>query len=80
MNFDAWLDTLIDEKGFDAEEMFEVDGPSGVNIMPYQAVFDSMKVTTPDEQAAIKNMIVYIDFKNGDILHYVRHLAQAISI
>lgn len=31
------------------------------------------------EQAAIKTTLVKIDFRNGDILHFFRHLAGAIA-
>jgi hypothetical protein len=32
------------------------------------------------EQAAIKNTIVRIDFANGDVMHYFKHLAGALVI
>ena len=33
-NFNKWLDTFIEEKGYDLEQVFEVDGPSGWNMIP----------------------------------------------
>jgi hypothetical protein len=80
MNFAQWLDTLVEEKGIDPEMLIEVEGPSGTNIMPLEVVLDAMKATTPGEQAAIKNMIVRIDFANGDVVDYLKHLAQAIAL
>lgn len=80
MKFANWLDTLIEEKGIDLEQGFSVEGPSGENHMAYQNVVDVIKGASANEQAGIKNMLVRIDFANGDIRHYFRHLAQAIAI
>lgn len=80
MKFANWLDTLIEEKGIDLEQGFSVEGPSGENHMSYQNVVDAIKGASANEQAGIKNMLVRIDFANGDIRHYFRHLAQAIAI
>ena len=80
MSFNNWIDTLLDEKGIDQEMIIEVDGASGLNIMPLEVVVDAIKATTSSEQHAIKNALCYIDFKNGDVLHYLKHLAQAIAI
>jgi hypothetical protein len=80
MHFAKWLDTLVEEKGIDPEMLIEVEGPSGANIMPLEVVLDAMKATTPSEQAAIKTMIVRIDFANGDVVDYLKHLAQAIAL
>jgi len=80
MKFANWLDTLIEEKGIDLEQGFSVEGPSGENHMAYQNVVDAIKGASANEQAGIKNMLVRIDFANGDIRHYFRHLAQAIAI
>lgn len=78
--FNTWLDTFISEKGIDLEQVFTVDGPSGPNHMPYEVVINAMYGAPFAEQAAIKNTLVMIDFKNGDVRHYLRHLAQAIAL
>ena len=80
MKFANWLDTLIEEKGIDLEQGFTVEGPSGENHMTYENVVFAIKGASANEQAGIKNMLVRIDFANGDIRHYFRHLAQAIAI
>lgn len=80
MKFANWLDTLIEEKDIDLEQGFSVKGPSGENHMTYENVIDAIKGASANEQAGIKNMLVRIDFANGDIRHYFRHLAQAIAI
>lgn len=81
MTFATWLDTFIEEKGIDTEDLLEVDGPSGMtNVIPVAVLLDAMKTAPTHEQTAIKDMIVRIDFANGDVLHYFKHLAQAIAI
>lgn len=80
MTFTRWLDTFLAEKGIDLDRTFTVNGPSGPNHMAYANVVEAIKQAPAHEQAGIKSMIVRIDFKNGDVRHYLRHLAQAIAI
>jgi len=76
-----YLETLISEKSaHDIDDMFEVEGPSGTNWMAYQNVVDAIAAAPKAEQTAIRNMLVRIDFANGDVFDYLRHLAQAIAI
>jgi hypothetical protein len=78
--FSRWLDTFLSEKGIDLEDRFTVQGPEwGENDMAYEHVVDAIKRAPAHEQAGIKDMLVKIDFKNGDVRHYLRHLAQAIA-
>jgi len=77
--FQIWLKTFIEEKRIDLVQCLTVEGPSGANLMPVQAVVDAIESTGDVEQAQIKETLIIIDFKNGDPLHYIRHLAQAIA-
>ena len=80
--FNDWIDTLLSEKGIDQDQVLTIpsDGIFGDNIMSVQVVIDAIKSTTKQEQKAIQKMLVKIDFMNGDIMHYIKHLAQAIAI
>lgn len=80
MSFNTWLDTFLSEKGVDLEDVLEVEGPSGLNCMPVACLVDLMKQAPTPEQTGIKAMIVKIDFLNGDVLDYFRHLAKAVAI
>lgn len=80
MRFNQWLDIFINEKGIDIEQGFTVEGPTGPNHMTYGHVITAIKGASANEQTGIKNMLVRIDFANGDVRHYLRHLAQAIAI
>lgn len=79
MKFNNWLDTFLEEKGIDLEEQFTLKDSTGTeNFMPYGVVVEHLKIAPEHEQKSIKEMIVKIDFKNGDVKHFFRHLAQAI--
>jgi len=75
-----WLDTLIEEKNLDTETCFEVEGPSGPNFIPLGCVLEAIEAAPAHEKRAIEHMLVKIDFVNGDVMDYFRHLAQAIAI
>lgn len=77
--FASWLDTLISEKGIDLEDTFEFDLNGEFHVMPYGVVIEAMKAAPKHEQAGIKNMIVKIDFANGDVSDYLRHLGKGLA-
>jgi hypothetical protein len=80
MTFNKWLETFINEKNLDTEHTFEIEGQSGLNLIPLGALVEHINVAPAHEQAAIKNTLVKIDFHNGDPLHFFAHLAQAIAL
>lgn len=75
-----YLTTLITEKGRELDDIIEVEGPSGANIMPLGVLVDAIDAAPKSEQAAIKDMLVRIDFANGDVFDYFKHLARAIAV
>lgn len=78
-SFAKWLDTFLEEKGIDMEEVLEVEGRSGTNWMPVGVLVSVMKRAPEHEQKGIKTMLVKIDFYNAPVLPYLAHLAQAIA-
>ena len=80
MTFATWIDTFINEKGLDTDQIFKVEGPSGPNFIPLECVISAIKQTVGAEQSSIKATIVKIDFMNGDVCHFFKHLAKAIAI
>lgn len=78
--FNNWLDTLVEEKGLDTDRMWEIEGPSGPNFIPLGVVIENCKITCDNEQRQIKNILVKIDFLNGDVMHFFSHLARALAI
>lgn len=80
MNFIQWLTTFISEKEIDLEGSFEVQGPSGTNYMHYENVIDAIKSAGAKEQRDFKNVVCRIDFQNGDVKEFLRHIAQGIAV
>ncbi len=79
--FNQWLDTFVSEKGLDTDHIFEVEGKEwGTNLIPLDALLEAIKGASDNEKAAIKDMIVKIDFYNGDVMDYFKHLAKAIAL
>lgn len=80
MTFDKWIDTFVSEKGLDLEETFVVEGDMGENSIPLGVVVEHMKIAPDTEKKQIKDVIVRIDFYNGNVMHFFEHLAKAIAI
>jgi hypothetical protein len=78
--FANWLDTFVEEKGLDRLHAFEVEGRSGLNIIPLDVLLDHMKIAPKREQDRIKDTIVRIDFLNGNVMDFFKHLAGAIAV
>ena len=77
--FTDWLDVFMSEKEIDMEDHFEATSENGTpNIIPYGVVIEHIKETSPEEQKKIKEILVEIDFKNGDVRHFLRHLGKDI--
>ena len=80
MTFNKWLDTLVEEKGLDTEMTFEVHGQEwGWNLIPLGAVVEYLKHCDPGTKAAFKTKAVQIDFANGDLVPFFKHLAKALA-
>lgn len=78
--FKTWLDTFVDEKGLNREHLFTVEGREwGENIIPLQCVIDMAGQATYYEQTKIKEILVRIDFANGNPMHFFAHLAKGVA-
>ena len=78
-NFKNWIDTFIEEKDLPMEDTFTIDKNGTMNIMSYKTIYEHMLIANKQEQEQIKNMIVKIDFLNGNILDFFQHLGKAIA-
>ena len=77
-SFNNWLDTFIEEKGIDLDETFTIESNGQAHIFEIGNIIENIKATSTKEQNAIKDMIVKIDFHNGDVVDYFKHLAKAL--
>ena len=74
--FQKWLVTFCEEKEIDMS--LEVTAGDGTELQVGDVMSACMSCS-PSEQAQIKQTFVAIDFKNGDVYHFIRHLAQALN-
>lgn len=79
MSFNEWLDTFLDEKDLDMDQVFVVDGDSGPNHIPIGVLVEHMKLAPIKEKCAIKEMLVKLDYANANIALYLNHLCKAIA-
>ncbi len=75
-----YFDRFFKEKNLDPA-LYEVQTAEGTtNFIPSRAVIAKIKQTKGDEAKAIENILRRIDFMDGDIHHFLGHLAQAIAV
>lgn len=78
--FESWLDTFVDEKELDRDHVFTVEGPVwGDNLIPLQCIIDTAGQASSREQGQIKEILVKIDYLNGDPMHFFDHLAKGMA-
>jgi hypothetical protein len=76
-----YLTAFFNEKAIDRDETFDVDSKNGTpNVMSYGVVIDTIKGAPINEQRGIADMLRKIDFRNGDVKDYLRHLAKALAV
>lgn len=76
-SFYDWFTTFIEEKGIELGEFFT--NKKGVQLQIGDVV--QAIINAPDhEQEKIKDIIVKIDFINGDVCHFFRHLGNALDM
>ena len=78
-SFNKWLDTFIEEKGIDLNNVVEITTNTKTHFFEIGNIVEHIKTTTQEEQRAIKDMMIKIDFHNGDIIDYFKHLAKALA-
>lgn len=77
MTFDEWLDTFLEEKGFHDDTLVATKVDDVIHFMSLEVVINGMKDSTNLEKKMIKETLVVIDFRNGDVMDYFSHLAKA---
>jgi len=69
-----YLITLIQEKGKSIDSTIQIDGHIGLT---YEMLIDFI-VSMPKFHKEIRKTLVHIDFKNGDVFHYLNHLSNGM--
>lgn len=75
MKFKDWLETFLEEKKV-PNKTFTIEFEGNTHIINSEQVIDLIRQASHSEQVKIKDILVKIDFKNGDINHFLEHLAK----
>lgn len=76
-----YLATFFAEKNLNREHLLEVAAPMGtVNLIPAGVVIDGILQTSSEEKKKITDILRKIDFQNGDVMHFLGHLAKALAV
>jgi len=76
--FNSWFDTFLEEKNLRYTAWDIVDSNGNTHFIDSDVVIDAIKNASTEEQRKIKEIIVKIDFRNGDVNHFLQHLAQGL--
>jgi len=75
MKFAKWLEVFIEEKGYENEVFnFEMQGQFHMVEMDFLVEF--LKGIDGENQRKIKDMLVKIDFMNGNVKDFLLHCAK----
>ena len=73
------LQAFFNEKALE-ERIYEVTAPGGTaNLIPTSVVVERILSTTGQERQQISGILLQLDVRNGDIHHFLAHLAQGLA-
>ena len=76
----TFFETFFSEKDL-IDEVYTVTSANGTpNIIPSSVVIEAVKRTKGEEAQKIEAILREIDFLNGNIHHFLQHLAQGLAV
>ena len=73
-----YLETFFEEKNLPYQS-WELTAPDGSwALIDSEVVLESIGTASVEEQNEVADVIRKIDFRNGDVNHFLKHLAQAV--
>ena len=75
----TYLHRFFREKSLKPTTYHIVDSSGLSHSIPTQVVIEAIASTSGEERKHIEGIIRKIDFSNGDLHHFLRHLAQALG-
>lgn len=79
-NLQKWFTTFFEEKDL-PNAQWEIEHEGQVHLVDSEFIQEVIIKSTPThEQKGIQNVLVKIDFKDGDVNHFLRHLAEGYVI
>jgi len=77
---DTFFNRFFDEKNLE-NRIYEVVAPQGtMNFIETDMVIAKIKTTQGEEAQKIETVLRTIDFKNGNVHHFLNHIAQAMAV
>jgi hypothetical protein len=76
--FIDWFDRFLDEKSIPYASWEIPDQAGTTHFIDSDVVVEHIKVAPDHEQSKIKDILVKIDFRNGDVNHFFKHLATGL--
>jgi hypothetical protein len=74
-----FITTFFNEKDL-ADKTYEVEAPNGdTHLIPTGCVIEAIQRTAGQERAQIESILRQLDFANGDIHHFLNHLAKGLA-
>jgi len=80
MTFAKWFDVFLEEKDIDQEEVLDINVGNDFHIIPIKIITDFIKTLDKETQRTIKQTFVEIDFKNGNVKHFLKHIFRATQL
>ena len=74
-----FITTFFAEKNLD-DRIYEVESEGTLNLISTENVIERIGCTSGAERQQIENILRELDFRNGDVHHFLQHLAQAMAI
>lgn len=74
-----FITTFFAEKNLD-DRIYEVENGGTLNLISTADVIEKIGLTSGQERQQIENILRELDFRNGDVHHFLAHLAQAMAI
>lgn len=76
--FEKWFDTFVAEKNIPYAS-WEIEANGTTHFIDNDVVMEHIRLTKGHEAAGIKDILVKIDFHNGDVNHFFKHLATGLA-
>ncbi len=76
----TFFNRFFDEKNLE-NRIYEVAAPQGtMNFIETDMVIAKIKTTQGEEAQKIETVLRKIDFANGNVHHFLNHIAQAMAV
>ena len=76
--FNDWFQIFLDEKNLPYASWEIQDETGTTNFIDNDVVIETIKNTSTAEQSKIRDILVQIDFRNGEVNHFFHHLATGL--